>query len=558
MRKWAIMQHSLDITGGLPQNIQGYVLWGEREVMKRHLIVFLAINFFIFSFVVDCFPEEKAPLAPAGKQGDALSTIEVEISVFPTKGEAEKLAEKVRKGGFETAVREYTAKDGRTVFGVFVIVHEVPPGGPVRVPLKESGEGPVSGSSPPGGRQIGTTGIPKDIFARRASYFHAALTVQGIYTDNAFNSNTFKKSDFSTVYSPEFWVSAPRLNQRPEGLGGISPQSSGGLLIGRGPYDMSRRYQAYLHYRADIPEYSKNSPSGNTTVHTAEGGFTYNLASGISLDLRDTFTRSYETVDTAALTQAGEVDRYKGNLFYLLASYDTGNRFRVRFDYSNFLLRYDAQRNFPRNRTDNSFSGYLYYKLKPKTSLFVQYSFVDVGHEEDTSLDSTEHNVYGGIEWDVTAKSKGSVKAGYGTKDLSNSGIRNDIIIFEAKVDHRFTPKTSLGLTAFRKTDETNIPSTYFVLTQGVSAEYQQLLTARITGLATLSYTNEKYGADLTIGGNTAERRDNIYQASVGFQYEFRKWLKAGIVYVFTKDDSTFPEFDYSSNTLFFRITGSL
>jgi hypothetical protein len=293
-------------------------------------------------------------------------------------------------------------------------------------------------------------------------------------------------------------------------------------------------------------------------VHTAEGGFTYNLASGISLDLRDTFLRSYDTVDTSALVGPGEVDRYKSNLFYLLTSYDTGNRFRVRFDYSHFLLRYDAERNFPRNRTDNSFSGYLYYKLKAKTSLFVQYSFVDIGYEEDTPLNSTEHNFYGGLLWEITAKSRGSVKAGYGIKDFSGSGIRNNNLIFEAKVDHRFTPKTSLALTAFRKTDETNIPSTFFVLTQGVSANYQQLLTARVTGSAVLSYTNERYGSDLAVGGITAKRTDNVYQASAGFQYEFRKWLKTGIVYVYTRNDSNFPEFDYSSNTLFFRVTGSL
>ena len=526
--------------------------------MKKNFLSFIVVTFVILLPIANCFAEEKSPPAPAVDSDHAVSRSEVEISVFATKGEAEKLAEKVKTSGFETTVREYTAKRGRTVYGVFVVVHEAPPGGRATVPLKESGEGTVPGSSSLGERPIGTSGVPKDIFARRASYYHAALTVQGIYTDNAFNSNTFKKSDFSTIYSPEFWVSMPRLNQRPEGLGSISPQSPGGLLIGRGRGETVRRYQAFLHYQADIPQHSKNSPSGNTTVHTAEGGFTYNLASGISLDLRDTFMRSYETVDTAALTGAGEVDRYKGNLFYLLTSYDTGNRFRVRFDYSNFLLRYDAERNFPRDRTDNLFSGYLYYKLKAKTSLFVQYSFADIGYEEGTSLNSTEHNVYGGIEWDVTAKSKGSVKAGYGTKDFSNSGTKNDSLIFEAKVDHRFTPKTSLGLTAFRKIDETNIPSTFFVLAQGVNADYQQLLTSRITGSLMLSYTNEKYGADLTIGENTAERRDNIYQASLGFQYEFRKWLKAGIVYVFTKDDSTFPEFDYSSNTWFFRITGSL
>jgi hypothetical protein len=520
---------------------------GNVRFMKSWLVCLIAITSVISLPVSPCAAAEKAPGVSAQNPDSTASRSEVEVSSFETRDDAERLAVKMRGSGFEATVHPYTTKGGRTVYGVFVVVRgELPPGAPAR----------ASGAEEE--RPVGTSRVPRNIFSRTARFFHAALSVQGVYTDNAFNSSTDKKSDFSAIYSPEVWVSAPRLNERPEGNGSISPRSPGGLQLGPERFGLSRKYRAFLHYLADIPQHSANSPSGNTVAHTAEGGFAYNLSSGISLDLRETFLRSYETVDTSALAGPGAVDRYKSNLLYLMTSYDTGNRFVVRFDYSNFLLRYDAGRNSPRNRTDNSFSGYLYYKLKAKTSVFVQYSHVDVGYEQDHALDSTEHNFYGGFQWDITAKSRGSVKAGYGTKDFSGDGTRNDSLIFEAKVDHRFTPKTSLSLAAFRKTDETNIPSTFFVLTQGVSANYQQLLTSRITGSAVLSYTNEKYGGDLTFGGVTARRADDVYRATLGFQYEFRRWLKAGIIYTFTRDDSNFPEFNYSSNTVNIRVTGSL
>jgi hypothetical protein len=286
---------------------------------------------------------------------------------------------------------------------------------------------------------------------------------------------------------------------------------------------------------------------------------TYNFPFGLSLEVNDEFSRNYETVDTSVLVAPGEVDRYNSNLFYAILTYDAGSKLRLRFDYSNFALNYDDQRNVLRNRVDNSFSTYLFYKLRPKTSLFFEYVFTDIGYTDDTTLNSKEHNFFLGVEWKITAKSKGSVKAGYGLRDFTASGTNNtNAFIFEGKVEHKFTPKTSLTVTASRRTDETNIPSTFFVLTDEVEVTYQQMVTSKITGSIALGYANESYGADLTFGALTAKRKDNFYRVSLGLQYEFRKWLKAGISYTHITRDSNFSDFNYSNNTVLLRLTGSL
>lgn len=163
------------------------------------------------------------------------------------------------------------------------------------------------------------------------------------------------------------------------------------------------------------------------------------------------------------------------------------------------------------------------------------------------------------MEWKITAKSRGSVKAGYSLRDFTVSGTNNNkTFVFEGKIDHKFTPKTSLTVTASRRTDETNIPSTFFVLTNEVELQYQQMVTSKITGSLALGYKNESYGADLTLGALTAKRKDNLYQLSLGLQYEFRKWLKAGISYIYATRDSNFSNFNYSSNTVLLKLTGSL
>lgn len=466
-----------------------------------------------------------------------------EVSVFSSKEKAELFAERLTKSGFEAEIREYKTKSGAVVYGVSVVVHgERPSAGEVGQPAGEE-------------KPIGSPRTPKDIFTSKAGYFHLGLTVSEIYTDNAFNSSTDKKSDLSTEFSPEVWISVPRVTKRPEGVGDISTRSPGGLLLGRGISEVARRYQTYLLYRADIPMHSQNSPSGNTVSHTAQAGFVYNFPNGLSFDLSEQFLRSYEVVDSALAP--GEVDKFRSNLFYATASYDTGNRLRLRLDYSNFMLRYDEQRNRPLERTDNSLSGYLYYKFKPKSSIFLQYTFIDIGYDNDATLNSKEHNFFAGLQWDITAKSKGSIKAGYGLKDFAGPGTATNNLILEAKLDHRFTPKTSLALTAFRKTDETNIPSTFYILMNGFSANYQQMITSKITASALLSYTNEDYGGELTFGGMTARRKDNVYEASPGLQYEFRKWLKSSIIYDYIRRESNFPDFSFSTNSIVFRVTGS-
>jgi hypothetical protein len=44
----------------------------------------------------------------------------------------------------------------------------------------------------------------------------------------------------------------------------------------------------------------------------------------------------------------------------------------------------------------------------------------------------------------------------------------------------------------------------------------------------------------------------------LALQYKFKEWLEMDTGYLSGRRNSSFPEFDYTSNTLFLRITGSL
>jgi polysaccharide biosynthesis protein VpsM len=403
---------------------------------------------------------------------------------------------------------------------------------------------------------IGTPGErpSEEIFGLKGGYIHPFLSVTEFFTDNVLNSQNNKKSDFATVLSPGIWLTFPHVKEKLLLLdtANISP---GGFSLSRYKPETFRRYQTYFFYNADIELYSKES-SLNSVSHKAEGLFQYNLRGGLSFELVDQFLASHDIFGTTLSTQ---LDKYRTNLANVITRYEASDRLMFRLDYSNNLVDYSASRNNFRDRDDNAISAYIFYKFQPKTSLFYEYEFVDIGYRDNILSDSTEHHNFCGIQWDITAKSKGSIKAGYGIKDFSDPNIkRGQDLIMEAQVDHKLTAKTSLILKASRKTNETNISATDYMLSDTLEAHYLQKLTGKISANIVLAYTRDAYHGNVTLGGDTKKLKDNYYTWALAFQYKLKEWLEMDAGYVLNTRDSSFSEFDYTNNTLFLRVTGSL
>jgi len=282
----------------------------------------------------------------------------------------------------------------------------------------------------------------------------------------------------------------------------------------------------------------------------------YNLRGGLSFELTDQYLASHDLRGTGT---SQELDKFRTNLADLIVTYNVGERFIVRLDYANYYVDYTASRNDFRDRNDNSVSAYVFYLFRPKTSLFYEYEFVDVSYADNVTSDSAEHHNFLGVQWDVTAKSKGSLKAGYGLKDFSQSGTKNsNDFILEAQADYKFTTKTSLLLKASRKTNETNISNTDYMVSDFIEAQYIQRLTGKITANAGLSYGHNAYHSDITYGGRTKKLKDDYITGMLALQYKFKEWLEMDTGYLLSRRESSFPEFDYTNNTLFLRLTGSL
>ncbi len=405
---------------------------------------------------------------------------------------------------------------------------------------------------------IGTTKEKKitasELFGRRGGYIHPFFAVTEYYTDNVFNSRKDKESDFVTVLSPGIWMTLPHIYEKLL-LAETSILSPGGFSLSRYKPETFRRYQTYLFYNADIELFSKES-SGNIVNHKAEGFFQYNLRGGLTFEFIDQYLASHDLRGTGI---SGKLDKFRTNLANINVMYNASDRFNFRLDYANYLVNYTASRNDFRDRIDNSLSAYVFYRFRPKTSLFYEYEFVDISYDDDISSDSVEHHNFFGVQWDITAKSRGSIKAGYGFKDFSSSDVDDDNeFILEAQVDHKITGKTSIILKASRKTNESNISTMNFMTSDYFQIDYLQKITGKLTGNASFSYGRNTYNGKLTLNGITKKLRDNYITGLIALQYKFKEWLEMDAGYILNKRDSTFSDFDYTTNILFIKLLATL
>ncbi len=400
---------------------------------------------------------------------------------------------------------------------------------------------------------IGRKRITSEVFGRRGGYIHPFLSIATYYTDNVFNRNDQKNEDLVTVISPGIWITIPHIYEKLLTID-TSNISPGGFILSRHETESFRRYQTYLFYHADIEKFSKYS-SEDTSNHKVEGLFRYNFRGGFSIEFVEQFLASHDARGTGIYT---ELDKFKTNLANLILTYSIADRFKLRFDYSNFIVNYEASRNDFRDRIDNAISSYFFYRFKPKTTLFIEYEYFDINYDEDIMSNSKEHHYFSGLEWDITAKSKGSIKAGYGIKDFEGTSEKSEDLLIEAQIDHKFTPKTSIKVKFSRKTNETNILTTDFIFSNILEIEYTQRIRRKITGNIDLMYISDTYKGDLNFGGETKERKDSFLRGVFALQYEFRDWLKLDLGYIYSQRNSNFDFFDYDSNTFFMRIIGSL
>src|SRR5208283_5044461 len=288
---------------------------------------------------------------------------------------------------------------------------------------------------------VGMRQTTSNVLETFTGFIHPSLELSENYNDNVFASYSQRKGDLDTIVSPSIWISLPGLAEQLYTIS-TSYVTPGGLPLTRFVSAGDRAFQAYIYGRGDFERYIRNSDE-NSDNYKFEGMFQYNSPGGLLANVTEQ-NMKYHTI--AGIGSVTAINKYETNSFNTLLSYELSDSFAVRADYSNYTINYDEAANVFQNRTDNTVSGYVFYKIAARTELFGEYDFANVHYDKNILQDSQDERGFLGFRKEVTAKTMIMVKLGYEVKDYEHSNInKSGNVSVESQIQHTFTPKSSIG-----------------------------------------------------------------------------------------------------------------
>lgn len=389
-------------------------------------------------------------------------------------------------------------------------------------------------------------GVSGDIFGRKTGMIHPFIGLSGTHTDNVTNASDNEESDYITVISPGVALAFPGTGNTEVRMN-PSTAAPGGLSLSRQKLSTEKRFQGFLIYNPEIKMYDDNDDE-DFTAQKGTCAFQYNAPGGLSVDIADKYQHTQEMWGETGNTT--EHATYDANIVHGIIELSFSPRFSISAAGSFYTLRYKQDLFEFRDRDDSSFSGALNYHLSPKTRLFVEYKRIDIGYKESASeiRDSSEDFISAGISWDITAKSKGTCKFGYLSKNLDDSS-RDDPSTWSGEIDisHLLSERSMITVSAMRGYFETNLQTANYYTTNRFDLSFSQALTGKIGASILLSYQNDDYEG-VSIENDT-------YKIQPGITYSPYRWLSCQLSYSCSKRDSDQKDWEYTTNTFTFSIT---
>lgn len=349
---------------------------------------------------------------------------------------------------------------------------------------------------------------------------HPYLSLRETYTDNVFLDPDHKKQDFITSINP-------------------------GLLL-QLPF---RRHVVSLGGNTTLNRYANNTSENTTDWNIYSAGDFY-LGKRINLKISDSYRDGFES---RSQSPTNKLIKFQSNTAATSFTYGLANVSKVQLDYSRNYLKYDETNDF-RSRNENLVSIYLYYRFLPRTSAFVEYEFKNVNFMKTSSsledtLDNNVHSGLLGVNWELSERSKGTIKAGYLSKNFK-SHSQDSIEDFTASMDvsHYFSDYNSMKLVGARVVNESSLEGSKYSISTGIYGEFTHRFLDRLSTTVKASYSEENFNQE-----DSPKRKDNIRQAGASLQYIFRRWLESTVEYSWRDKNSNDDTYDSTENS--FSVT---
>jgi polysaccharide biosynthesis protein VpsM len=231
---------------------------------------------------------------------------------------------------------------------------------------------------------------------------------------------------------------------------------------------------------------------------------------------------------------------------------------RLKFDASYMDRTYQNFRQLTRtrDRDETDLGLTFFYPIATRTDLFTRYNYKDIRYpntfENLPALDSQEHSLTGGLEWEITPNTTSSAEAGYLKKKFDDPG-RNDYTGLTWKVDLQMQLREQdfVVITGSRGSQETNLQGD-FIRREELAADWTHDWSDRVNTTLRGSVGNDKYE------GSQNGRVDDVYSLSLRADYEFRRWANLYTSYSWDEKDSNIVGLSYTDYTFILGVDLSL
>jgi hypothetical protein len=343
------------------------------------------------------------------------------------------------------------------------------------------------------------------------------------YDDNLFLSNRNEKSSALYVFSPGIKIDARDANK-----------------------------VIQLNYQGQIGRYTQ-SDDDNYVDHTARAQFDMAFDRRNFLRIGLDYLRGHDPRGSTDRPIAGRPDRYRlTNPFVTYAFGAPGAAGRVEVYYNLADKRYlnNRETTVGADRNTEEYGGAFYWRVMPRTYAMVEARETRIGYDLPSSpLDAHERRIYGGVSWEATAATTGTVKVGKLKRrfdsdlpDFSGNSWEG-IVTWSPRTYSKFDFYTA------RQTNEsTGLGS--FILSSIGGVAWTHAWSSVITTGVDYRYQKDEYQG--------FDRNDKTNTLGLRVGYKFRRWLTVGAEVNHTQRDSNLPVFEYDKNLYLLTATASM
>ncbi len=347
--------------------------------------------------------------------------------------------------------------------------------------------------------------------------------VAGGRDDNLFLSNVNRKSS-------NLWIASP-----------------GAKLDAR---DQNKVFQA--SYDAQVGRYTSSSQD-DYEDQTARAQFDLALDPHNFIHLGYDYVRGHDPRGSTDRPVSDHPDRYRSSnpqFTYALGAPGARGHFEVYYQDPDHKYLNNRDVTAASDRTEQEYGTAFYWRVMPRTYLMAEARETNIRYDTATVSNADERRYYGGVVWEATAATTGTIKVGQLKRDIKDaSGTDFSGTTWEGLITWAPLTYSKFDFYTVRQTNEsTGLGS--FILTSIAGVTWTHSWNTYVTTGVDARYQKDAYQG--------FDRNDKTTILGLKAGYRFRRWLTLGAEYTHTSRDSSLDLFDYDKNLYLLTLTASM